>query len=359
MDSIPWTEKYRPTRLDQVADHSVLVKYLGECLRTGQLNHLLLYGQAGAGKSSVAGALACELFGIRNITYGIHSNRLLELNASKDRGIDVVRTKIKDFVVKKPISENNENKSNKSNKSIFTGKLIILDEADSMTKDSQNSLRRYMETYSDTTKFIFICNYVGKIIPAILSRCVQFRFQSLTFDNCKQKLQHIAERESVEIKDGALWNLIKFGQGDLRKCITSLQTAKAIATQKVKSNKHELEDDLEQKTEKEEVLITETEIDLIFQTIPKGDVQNIVKIIHQPFFEPLIQLSQHYIDSGYSIQDIFKQYLPLIFTDEKLTDAVRSKFIMRIAETDTNLCLGNDEYLECLSTLSYLFQLVH
>jgi hypothetical protein len=177
-----------------------------------QLPHLLFYGPPGTGKTSAILALAKDLFGPQ-----MYRSRVLELNASDERGIDVVRKKIKNFA-SLAVS------ANKSSSHVCPPfKLIILDEADSMTVDAQSALRRTMETYSKVTRFCILCNYVSRIIGPIASRCAKFRFQPMSKDVMTARLGFIAEKEGFSIPADASTALLKVSGGDLRRAITLLQ----------------------------------------------------------------------------------------------------------------------------------------
>lgn len=182
-----------------------------------QLPHMLFYGPPGTGKTSTILALAKELYGPE-----MFRTRVLELNASDERGISIVREKVKDFA---RMQLSNPPPHYKDKYPCPPYKIIILDEADSMTQDAQSALRRTMETYSKITRFCLICNYVTRIIDPLASRCSKFRFKTLDQGNAKKRLEDIAENEHVRLEDGAVDTLIKCSEGDLRKAITFLQSA--------------------------------------------------------------------------------------------------------------------------------------
>jgi replication factor C subunit 2/4 len=181
-----------------------------------QLPHMLFYGPPGTGKTSTILALCRQLFGPE-----LMKSRVLELNASDERGISVVREKIKTFA-KVAVSQPDP---------AFPSppyKIIILDEADSMTQDAQSALRRIMETYSRITRFCLICNYVTRIIEPITSRCSKFRFKPLDTTSTRSRLEHICNTESIAYTPEALDSLIKVSDGDLRRAITFLQSASRL-----------------------------------------------------------------------------------------------------------------------------------
>lgn len=182
-----------------------------------KLPHMLFYGPPGTGKTSTILALAKELYGPE-----MFRTRVLELNASDERGISIVREKVKDFA---RMQLSNPPPHYKDKYPCPPYKIIILDEADSMTQDAQSALRRTMETYSKITRFCLICNYVTRIIDPLASRCSKFRFKALDQGNARKRLEDIAENEGMELESGAVETLIECSDGDLRKAITFLQSA--------------------------------------------------------------------------------------------------------------------------------------
>ncbi|CAO1637487.1 unnamed protein product [Parajaminaea phylloscopi] len=214
----PWVEKYRPKSIDDVAAQEHTVNVLRKTLLSSNLPHMLFYGPPGTGKTSTILALARQLFGPE-----LMRTRVLELNASDERGITVVREKIKSFA-----------KLAVSNADVGFPcppyKIIILDEADSMTQDAQSALRRIMEQYSRITRFCLVCNYVTRIIEPLASRCSKFRFRMLDSASTRDRLEYIAKAESVAFEDGVLDTLIKTSDGDMRRAITYLQSAARLHT---------------------------------------------------------------------------------------------------------------------------------
>ena len=205
-DTLPWVEKYRPTALDDLISHTAIIATLNKLIAVNKLPHLLLFGPPGTGKTSTILAIARQLNGPN------FNSMVLELNASDDRGIDVVREQIKDFA---------------SSRQLFSAglKMIILDEADQMTKTAQFALRRIIEKYTKSTRFCLIANYVNRIIPALQSRCTRFRFSPLQADQIRQRLMFVCNAEKVNIDQSGIDAVIRLSEGDMRKCLNVLQAA--------------------------------------------------------------------------------------------------------------------------------------
>lgn len=211
-DLLPWVEKYRPVTLDDLVSHKDITSTIQNFIDKNRLPHLLFYGPPGTGKTSTILAMARKIYGAQ------FRNSVLELNASDERGIDVVREQIKSFA---------------STKSVFGAKagfkLIVLDEADAMTQAAQSALRRVIEQYTKNVRFCIICNYVNKIIPAIQSRCTRFRFNPLEPDQVESRLQHVIESEHCNITPGGKEALLKLSRGDMRRALNVLQACHAAS----------------------------------------------------------------------------------------------------------------------------------
>jgi len=203
-DILPWTEKYRPKKLEDVIGQDDVVRSLKAFVKARNMPNLLFAGPSGVGKTTCALALAYELFGK---DFG---GNFLDLNASDERGIDVVRGRIKDFA-----------------RSVSLGgvpfKIIFLDESDALTADAQQALRRTMEMHSSMTRFILSCNYSSRIIEPIQSRCAIFRFIQLEEKDIRKMLEHIAVEEHLKVDDGAYEAIYYVSEGDMRRAINILQ----------------------------------------------------------------------------------------------------------------------------------------
>jgi replication factor C small subunit len=205
-----WIEKYRPVRLADIVGQDDITERLQSYVRAGSLPHLLFTGSAGVGKTTAAVALAREFFG-----EAWHLN-FRELNASDERGIDVVRNQIKQFARTSPLGG-------------ASFKILFLDEADALTPDAQAALRRTMESYAQTCRFILSCNYSSKIIDPIQSRCAIYRFRPLDPDAIAREIHRIAASEKLTVNDEAIAAITYIAQGDMRKAINALQGAAILS----------------------------------------------------------------------------------------------------------------------------------
>ncbi|KAG9924241.1 activator 1 subunit 3, partial [Aureobasidium melanogenum] len=223
-DTLPWVEKYRPNTLDDVSGHQDILATINKFVDGNRLPHLLLYGPPGTGKTSTVLALARRIYGNKNMR-----QMVLELNASDDRGIDVVREQIKTFSSTKQIFTSFGDKTGgDSNPANF--KLIILDEADAMTSTAQMALRRIMEKYTSNTRFCIIANYTHKLSPALLSRCTRFRFSPLKEADIRRLVDIVIEKEDVNIAPDATDSLVTLSKGDMRRALNVLQACHASST---------------------------------------------------------------------------------------------------------------------------------
>ncbi len=204
-----WAEKYRPKSLDEIVDQEEIVARLKRFIEEKNVPHMLFAGPPGTGKTTAALALAHDLYGENYRQY------LLELNASDERGIDIIRTKVKEFARTRTPPN-------------VPFKIVLLDKADNMTANAQQALRRLMELYSATTRFILIANFPSKIIEPIQSRCAYFRFKPLPKDKVVERLQYICKNEGVKCDPKALEEIYEISEGDMRRAINILQAAAAL-----------------------------------------------------------------------------------------------------------------------------------
>ncbi|KAK2029747.1 replication factor C [Colletotrichum zoysiae] len=228
-DSLPWVEKYRPVSLADVSGHQDILATINKFVDSNRLPHLLLYGPPGTGKTSTILALARRIYGAENMR-----QMVLELNASDDRGIDVVREQIKTFASTKQIftlgPSAKSGGGGGGGGGMASYKLIILDEADAMTNTAQMALRRIMEKYTVNTRFCIIANYSHKLSPALLSRCTRFRFSPLKEQDIRVLVDKVIEEEHVKVMPEATEALVKLSKGDMRRALNVLQACHASST---------------------------------------------------------------------------------------------------------------------------------
>jgi replication factor C small subunit len=310
-DYLPWTEKYRPKKLSEVVGQKETVELLKAYVKAGNLPNMLFSGPPGVGKTTCALALAHEIYG-KDI-----SGNFLELNASDERGIEVVRGRIKDFA-----------------RSISLGgvpfKIIFLDEGDALTADAQQALRRTMESYSKITRFIISANYSSKIIEPIQSRCAIFRFIPLEEKDVKKELERIAKEEKLKVDDAALSAIYYVSEGDMRKAINILQGASMHSQHITEELVHKVSSRARPK-----------EIREMIETALNGDFKNARQ-----------KLDKLMIDYGLSGEDvifqIYREVPSLAIPEEK-----KVVLIDRIGEYNFRLVQGANERIQIEALLAH------
>lgn len=311
-ESLPWVEKYRPKGLDEMVSHTNIITTISDLIEKNRMPHLLLYGPPGTGKTSTI--LACA----RKINGDKYASMILELNASDDRGIDVVREQIVNFA---------------SSRKLFNSgfKLIILDEADSMTKTAQFALRRVIEKYTKNTRFCIICNYINQIIPALQSRCTRFRFGPLAQDQVQGRLQAIAEREGVKLEVGALDAIISLAEGDMRKCLNVMQAC------------HLAYDS-----------VSETNVYLCTGKPRPADIDQIMDVcLNKPFKEAFKFVSEVQKTKGISLTDILK-YLHELVMRMSFTPEAKMFLLDKLSDCEYRLAQGTSEQLQLGSVVGVM-----
>ncbi|KAG7228929.1 hypothetical protein INR49_008707 [Caranx melampygus] len=286
-----------------------------------ELPNLLFYGPPGTGKTSTILAAARELYGPE-----LFRHRVLELNASDERGIQVVREKVKNFAQLTVVGTRSDGKP------CPPFKIIILDEADSMTAPAQAALRRTMEKESRTTRFCLICNYISRIIEPLTSRCSKFRFKPLANQIQEERLLQICEKENLNYTKESIAALVKVSEGDLRRAITLLQSVARLSSDKE---------------------ITECTVIEIAGVVPEKMIDNLLQICFKGTFEKLEVANM--VDEGYSATQILSQLHELII-EQDLSDKQKSAITEKMAVVAKCLADGADEYLQMLSLCSVIMQ---
>jgi len=307
----PWTEKYRPKKLNDIVGQKHIVERLQSYVKAQNMPNLLFAGPPGVGKTTSALALARDLFGES------YRDSFLELNASDERGIDVVRGQIKDFARTVALSG--------------TFKIIFLDEADSLTSDAQHALRRTMEKYSSTTRFILSCNYSSKIIEPIQSRCSVFRFVGLKKEDMEGKVKKIASSENLKIDEKAIEAVLYIAEGDMRKAINILQGSAM----------------LEEKINEKNVFVVSS------RARPEEISQLIKKTKEGNFMEARNLLDKLMTDYGMSGEDVILQIYKET-TSLDIDDKKKVQLVDRIGEYNFRMVEGANERIQLNALLAQM-----
>ncbi|KAJ2884980.1 Subunit of heteropentameric Replication factor C (RF-C) [Coemansia aciculifera] len=317
---VPWVEKYRPKNIDDITAQEEVVQVLRKSLETKNLPHLLFYGPPGTGKTSTILALTRDMYGPEAA-----KTRVLELNASDERGISVVREKVKTFA-RAVVSQADARYPSPPYK------IVILDEADSMTTDAQAALRRIIEKYSRITRFCLICNYVSRIIEPLASRCTKFRFKSLPRDQAVARVEHVAQLESVNCREGAVGALVDCAAGDLRRAIMSLQSAARM----VHGGGGALDADM---------------VAELVGVVPAAVIESLRVAWNSADASALRVIVDELIYSGYPASQVLAQLHDRAMEDQQLGSLQKAKIALMMATVDKALCDGADEQLQLLDMM--------
>ncbi|CAX41749.1 AAA ATPase family member, putative [Candida dubliniensis CD36] len=316
-DNLPWVEKYRPDNLEEVKGQQEIVDTVRKFVETRKLPHLLFYGPPGTGKTSTIIALAKEIYGSIN-----YKDMILELNASDDRGIDVVRNQIKNFASTRQIFT----KNNSINNDQF--KLIILDEADAMTNIAQNSLRRVIEKFTKNCRFCILANYSHKLNPALISRCTRFRFTPIDISAIKDRLNIVIIKENVNISSDAIDALLKLSNGDMRRALNVLQSCKAA-----------LGDD-------ENI---EINVDMIYDCIGAPYPQDIEtcldSILKDDWTTAYLTLNKYKIIKGLALIDLITGFIEIL-NNYKLKSKTRLEILKGLSDIEYGISKGGNDKIQ-------------
>lgn len=306
-----WTEKYRPRDFEDVFGQEDIVKRIKSFVSQKNMPHLLFAGAPGSGKTTIALIAAKKLFG------DSWSTNFLELNASDERGIDVIRQKVKSFARTRPISD-------------LPFKIIFLDESDALTKEAQQALRRMMEMYTTTCRFILSCNTSSKIIDPIQSRCTIFRFKLLKKENVKSYVEKITKEEKIKIDDNAIDAIYNIGKGDLRRTVNILQSCATLDNR-----------------------ITE---DLIYEIISKAKPADISEMLELALKGKFIESRDKMLNAmleGITGIDMVKAIQQEVW-NLKLKEEIKLKIIEKCAEVEFHIVEGSDDFIQLESLIAFL-----
>lgn len=310
-NEIPWTEKYRPKTLDDLVGQKNIKTSIQKLFETKNMPHLLFYGNPGTGKTSTILSIANQIYG-----KDLMKDRIIELNASQERGIKVVREKIKSFACS----------SISNDKDAPPYKIIILDEADTITNDAQTALRRSMEIYSDITRFCIICNYVTRIIDPITSRCAMYKFDKIDNVSFINKLKYICVQENVNYQEDSIEFICKISDGDLRKGISLLHYCSIMSNNNIT---------------KEELLIVSDELDdeMISDFLYKDDIT----------YKEIQSFIKNVLHEGHSSDSIISSLVRNLKNNTKLSEITKANIGLSISSADKKMSNGSSEYLNLLN----------
>ena len=308
---IIWIEKYRPHKLEDVVGQGDVIRRLRSYVTSGNLPHLLFSGSPGVGKTASAISVARELFGEE------WHNNFIELNASDERGIDVVRHKIKDFARTAPLGE-------------ADFKIIFLDEADALTHDAQAALRRTMERYTSSCRYILSCNYSSKIIEPIQSRCAIYRFKPVSDAAVEERIKYIAAQEGLTITEDGVDAIKYVAHGDMRRAINALQAAAMMGAR--------------------------IDMDAIYQITATAHPEQMVELIKVSlkgdFMAARSMLDDLLMEEGLSGEDVLIQLHRAVF-EVNIPEKSKLQLMERIGEVDFRLTEGANERIQLESLLAY------
>lgn len=315
MNNKPWVEKYRPKNINDIKEQYGIINTLQNSLKTHQLPHCLFYGPPGTGKTTTALAICRQLYGKKYF-----NERVLELNASDERGIQVVREKIKKFAKKKNVS---------NDKQIPNYKIIILDEADALTNESQFALRRIIEENSLTTRFFLICNYISKIIQPLLSRCALYKFKNLSNKVIKDVVIDLCQKENIKINLDLIEKIIDYCNGDLRKVIHTIQRLNFL----------KMDDNI---------------IDDITITLTNDNFNNLIKHLKNACnYNKIYKITQIYIKNAFDCNNLLNEISKKIIYNTTLNEVQKSLLFLKLSELDYLLNNGNDEEIILINLFTY------
>lgn len=317
---LPFVERFRPRKLDEVISHNDTILTLKKFLKNHNIPHLLFYGPPGTGKTSTIEAFVTELYGEDNVEF-----MTMNINASEERGIEIVRNKIKNFVSTLPIKNSKPNAPNY--------KFVILDEADAMTFDAQNMLKHVSEANTSNARFCLICNCNKKINPAIQSRCAVFNFPPLDFESVTKKINQICKKLNITITSDGVDTIWKLSDGDMRKVMHMMQV--------LSINNKEINSDTVTDLQK---YPTRSDMTIIYETLMKGNLHKSLEVIDKI-------MKQKY----YSLIDVMTEIIYLVnqnIISGNLNMKKGAKIILGIRDIEMNIIVTSDTTIQLYSLIS-------
>ena len=311
-----WTEKYRPQTFDEFAGQPVIIKRIKAMIEQQNMPHLIFCGPAGVGKTTLALLIAKTMFGEQ------WRQNFLETNASSDRGIDVIRNQIKEFARTKAVGTD-------------LPKILLLDESDALTREAQQALRRTMESYTKTARFILSANFFAKLIDPLKSRCVVFKFKPLDFDHIDTIMDKISAKEGFTIDDKAKQLIYEVSRGDLRRVENMLQTASTITKSIEVSHIQEIASKAEPEAVKEVLELA---------------------AISKNFSDARKKLLRVMMSEGLSGLDVVPAFQKQIWGLDGVDDQKKLKMIQSCAEAEFRIVEGADEYVQLEALLANFAQ---
>jgi replication factor C subunit 2/4 len=346
-------EKHRPATLTKLKQNDNILNFFKNCVSHQDMPHLLLYGPPGTGKTSAVLAMCKEMFG----TFA--PDRVTEFNASDERGIGAVRE-----LISKEAKKYTTIQTLPDGRSIPSFKVIILDEADSMTEEAQDALRVIIEQYSTVTRFCFICNYINKMTDAVKSRCSVIYFKKLEIDAMESKLRETAEAESMTLSDNVLNAIIDVSSGDMRKAIGYLQNVAYIyAYKKIKNKKFE-----EMTPAELEFAASDYTINAVSPTVDEDDIYKIAAMLSKKQVREIyvsaskcksileiMSLTKETMITGYPVDVIIEQINNYILNSNDIPDLLKAKILSKSGENLYKLRESANEQIQLLHYFSNIF----
>lgn len=320
----PWVEKYRPMTINDLTHQKEVFRIITRAVSSGNLPHLIFHGPPGTGKTSTIHAFTHMVFPKR-----FRKDYVLELNASDERCINTVRHKIKDFS-KRCVATSPGVK--------FPSKIVILDEADTMTPDAQSALRRIIEDHASTTRFCLVCNYVSRIMDPLLSRCAKLRFTPIPKGDMVSRLEHICHSEGISVDSRTLTRISELSEGDMRRGIFALQMAHSMS---------------ERGSTIDESLLGE-----ICGRIDSVTMTSFWKMVSGRDFNDARAFVEEFLGTGYPVTSLLREIKDTIVSENncdkmgtELDDRSRARMCRHMAKAEKNLADGSSEYLQLLSLI--------